>query len=403
MRSLSFLIFVALAFFCWGVYGPMLHMGQVAMGDETQLAALRPLICVGLAYVLIAVMFPMFVLFLKGETGNWSLAGIAWSFASGLFGALGVTAIVLAFAFNGDPFYVMPLVFGGAPVVHTLVNMLLARTIGRASILFYISILIVVIGATGVLLFHPKTAPENPTARSRTTTLVVFQETDQQQDDNSSAPPTDQQPSNADSNSQVPADPDSVQPGEKDQSTGTPSFFWITACIGLAALCWGSYGPLLHKGQSQMGGSRLRPFLCVGLAFLLVAVVGPFTLLPAYPEPGGFGNIGGTIWALLAGAAAATGALSIIYAFNSGAKPTLVMPLVFGFSPIVNTITETLYKGLYGQVSNQFWISLFLVIAGAVLVLLVAPVSHPMPESDENVAATEDDNETTSETNPLLS
>ncbi len=32
----------------------------------------------------------------------------------------------------------------------------------------------------------------------------------------------------------------------------------IGASICLAVVCWGAYGPVLHVGQTKMGGSRLR-------------------------------------------------------------------------------------------------------------------------------------------------
>ncbi len=47
----------------------------------------------------------------------------------------------------------------------------------------------------------------------------------------------------------------------------------------MAAFCWGVYGPVLHKGQMAMQGSRLRPFICVGLAYFLIAVLVPLALL----------------------------------------------------------------------------------------------------------------------------
>ena len=56
--------------------------------------------------------------------------------------------------------------------------------------------------------------------------------------------------------------------------------------IVLAFLCWGVYGPVLHTGQEPMGHSSLRPFLCVGIAYFLVAVLVPAMLLRAEGEPG---------------------------------------------------------------------------------------------------------------------
>ena len=66
-------------------------------------------------------------------------------------------------------------------------------------------------------------------------------------------------------------------------------------------------------------------------------------------------------------------------AFNFGGKPVYVMPLVFGFAPVVNTFYEIFSKNLFGQVSSYFFISLAMVIVGAVLVLILAPRNKPAP------------------------
>jgi hypothetical protein len=142
--------------------------------------------------------------------------------------------------------------------------------------------------------------------------------------------------------------------------------------IGLTALCWGSYGPVLHKGQAKMSGSRMRPFLCVGLAYFAIAVLVPLPLLQAFQEGGGW-NASGVIWSLAGGAAGAIGALGIIMAFNFGGKPIYVMPLVFGCAPVVNTFTTVWHEGTYGELSSLFCASLMLVIGGAVSVLIFAP------------------------------
>ena len=58
----------------------------------------------------------------------------------------------------------------------------------------------------------------------------------------------------------------------------------VIAFIALTAVCWGVYGPVLHKGQQGMQGSRLRPLLCVGIAYFAIAVVVPMSLAPAGPD-----------------------------------------------------------------------------------------------------------------------
>ena len=49
-------------------------------------------------------------------------------------------------------------------------------------------------------------------------------------------------------------------------------FLGMLAAIALTAFCWGMYGPVLHFGREAMHSS-LRPFVCVGLAYFLIAVL----------------------------------------------------------------------------------------------------------------------------------
>ncbi len=113
-----------------------------------------------------------------------------------------------------------------------------------------------------------------------------------------------------------------------------------------------------------------------------IAVALPLILQNILPPDPGELNITGVVWSLLAGAAGAIGALGIIYAFNFGGKPVLVMPLVFGGAPVINTLTSTIANQTMGQLSYLFGISLFLVIAGAVTVLTTAPGDEPIPQAE---------------------
>ena len=82
-------------------------------------------------------------------------------------------------------------------------------------------------------------------------------------------------------------------------------------------------------------------------------------------------------WAVLAGGAGAAGALGIILAFNYGGKPIFVMPLVFGFAPVINTLVSMVVAGTLDKISLYFVIALLLGITGAVTVLLFAPKAKP--------------------------
>ncbi len=81
----------------------------------------------------------------------------------------------------------------------------------------------------------------------------------------------------------------------------------------------------------------------------------------------------GLFWSVIAGGAGALGALGIILAFNAGGKPIYVMPLVFGFAPVINTFISLTEAGTWSEVQTMFWVSLGVVIAGAITVLTTAP------------------------------
>ena len=48
---------------------------------------------------------------------------------------------------------------------------------------------------------------------------------------------------------------------------------WILFALG-AALSWGLYGPVLHRGQVALG-NPMRALLCVGVAYFLIGVLVP--------------------------------------------------------------------------------------------------------------------------------
>lgn len=365
MRSLlSVLPFVALTFLSWGIYGPVLHEGQYDLGAPLQPSSLRPFICVGISYFAIAVVVPILMLQLRGENGHWTMTGTVWSFAAGAAGAIGALGIIFAFKFRGSPVYVMPLVFGCAPVVNTFVTMWMAGTYKEAGKIFFAGVLLVAIGAAGVMFFKPSSkniSVQEPGDGSITVVLTTVNESGQETTRWT-----------AESLEDLQKQTKAYKLYMKKQPLTAKQMAFIPLSIALTALCWGAYGPVLHRGQMKMAGSRLRPLLCVGLAYFAIAVLVPVPLLKVFAEPGGW-DPGGVAWSLAAGAAGAVGALGIILAFNFGGKPIYVMPLVFGFAPVVNTFTTVLSEGTLSHLTPPFFVSLGLVIIGAVTVLVFAP------------------------------
>ena len=148
---MNWLLFVLGAVLSWGMYGPMLHKGQVALGNP-----LRALLCVGVAYFLIGVLVPVLMLAAQGQLGGFNLAGSVTATLAGALGALGAVCIILAFRAGGLPTYVMPLVFGGAPLVNVLVSMAIHPPRTAPSPLLYLGFLLAATGAYMVLRFKPQ-------------------------------------------------------------------------------------------------------------------------------------------------------------------------------------------------------------------------------------------------------
>jgi hypothetical protein len=160
------------------------------------------------------------------------------------------------------------------------------------------------------------------------------------------------------------------------------------------ALFWGTYGPLLQKGHHYMGSGRLRPFICVGIAYLLVAIVGPIVVMYTTGMERQSGlfqgwTMSGIIWSIFAGAVGALGAFTLIMAINYGGPPSTiyVMPIVFGCAPVVSTFTSMYFNKTLGQISPFFAAGLILVAAGAITILITAPRPKPAPKDTHTAKA----------------
>jgi len=145
---------------------------------------------------------------------------------------------------------------------------------------------------------------------------------------------------------------------------------WVILAFG-AALSWGVYGVMLHRGQVQLG-SPLRALLCVGVAYFLIGVLVPVAGLTAQGGLKSF-NTAGTITATVAGILGAVGAVCIIYAFRAGGSPAYVMPLVFASAPLVNVLFSMYLHPPKIAPSPLLWVGYLMASAGVVLVLYYKP------------------------------
>lgn len=134
----------------WGLYGASLHRGQTALGNP-----LKAMLCVGVAYFLIAVLVPVVVLAQQGQLKDFNLTGTVTATLAGTLGALGAVCITYAFRAGGTPFLVMPLVFGGAPLINVVASALLHPPKVAPSPMLYVGFLLTAVGAGMVLYFRP--------------------------------------------------------------------------------------------------------------------------------------------------------------------------------------------------------------------------------------------------------
>ena len=158
MKGMLFVgLAVATTVICWGLYGPVLNWGQEAMNQSR----LRPLIVIGSTYFAITVLISSFLLWTNGDQGNWTATGIWWSVIGGAIAATGAMATIAAFNLGGRPIYIMPIVFGGAPIVTAVVTIYWYKLWDKVNPLFYAGLIMVGIGAAMVLFFSPQKPKNN--------------------------------------------------------------------------------------------------------------------------------------------------------------------------------------------------------------------------------------------------
>lgn len=311
--SRVWLAYVVMAGLCWGTYVPLIAYGGRSLGfglpSEDLSGRYTAFLCVGVAYFLIAIVFPLVRAMLFKEPIPKKKQGVFFSTlagAAGAFGALGVIFATAAASPN-DRIFIAPLIFTLAPFLNTVVSLFwhptpehplhFAAPKERPSWKFFLGVLCVAIGA-GLILY---------------------------------------------AKGEMEAKPASV--------TATPqesSYVWL-AYVAMAGLCWGTYVPLIAFGGRNLSAGpqypfagRYAAFLCVGVAYFLIAVIFPLTryglvegtTLPSRPD--------GLIFSGLAGAAGALGALGVIFA-TAAAKPgdrLYIAPLIFTLAPLINTIVS---------------------------------------------------------------
>ncbi|WP_166825659.1 hypothetical protein [Thalassoroseus pseudoceratinae] len=145
------------------------------------------------------------------------------------------------------------------------------------------------------------------------------------------------------------------------------------------ALFWGIYGPTLGKARSPIGAySGFKPYLGIGLAYLVIAIVGGSIAMSIKGDDFSFkGDQWPALqWGFLAGCLGAFGALCLTSALViSKGDSRLVMPIVFGGAVTINALVSAwIYHGKT-EPSPWMWVGTVGVIISIVIVAMNIP--HP--------------------------
>ena len=163
----TWLFYALLTVASWGVYGVMLHTGQMGMLDTLN-GRYKAFLLVGIAYFITAVVAPLIVLLHNGASWQfWTFPakGLWWSLIAGIFGAIGAFGVLLAFGAKGTPAVVMSIVFAGAPIVNAIYSLSLhppAGGWGGIKPQFFLGILLAAVGGCLVTLYKPNPPAKKP-------------------------------------------------------------------------------------------------------------------------------------------------------------------------------------------------------------------------------------------------
>lgn len=159
---------------------------------------------------------------------------------------------------------------------------------------------------------------------------------------------------------------------------------YILFALG-TALCWGLYGSVLGKARA-FEGSPFKPYVFIGVAYLVWAIAGGFLAMKLNGEPVTFTK-GGMTWGFFAGTLGAWGAFCLTMAMFKGGGPhaASVMAVVFGCAVTVSALATLFSSSERG--SNTLWLGIAGMLICTVVVALNTPHPHPpkkkAPESVE--------------------
>ena len=153
--GLSWLLLATITFCTWGLYGPLLHAGNMAMKDAAN-GRYKAFLFVGGAYFLVAVLAPATLMLLRGADWSFPAEGWKWSLLAGALGAIGAFTLLLSLGTREQPPHVIAsVVFAGAPVVTSIYVLIKEGTLSEVRFPFVAGVLMAAVGGCLVALYRP--------------------------------------------------------------------------------------------------------------------------------------------------------------------------------------------------------------------------------------------------------
>jgi hypothetical protein len=139
MNNIPWWGYVILAGLAWGTYVPIIFYGGTELTTKpgTIGGRLASILCVGVAYFVLAVVVPLVLMSLREDAKpEWKTNGLVFSGLAGIAGAVGAICVIFASKAAVDQantegvnpatyrMYIAPLIFSLAPAVNTVLSLL---------------------------------------------------------------------------------------------------------------------------------------------------------------------------------------------------------------------------------------------------------------------------------------
>lgn len=160
------------------------------------------------------------------------------------------------------------------------------------------------------------------------------------------------------------------------------------------ALFWGMYGPTIGNAQVKLpppdGWSPFKPYVFIGVAYLVIAIVGGLIAMQFKGDTFSYSGEHFTPakWGFLAGCLGAGGALCLTTAMMlSKGNAALVMPIVFGGAVSVTALYSAWKLSGHVEISPMLWVGMALVVIGVVIVARNTPHGHAPKPAESHASA----------------